>query len=75
MLADTTLIRVLVGCVGDVVPDTGSIIAVTPEVADDLVRVGDAVRVSDDGGEGRGASHRPGKTVPVGSVRESEDLL
>lgn len=57
--SDTTLlVRILVGCVGDVVPDTGSIIAVTPEVADDLVRAGDAHRVEDDKPQGRGGSRR-----------------
>ena len=35
-----TLVRVLLGCVGDLVPDTGSIIRLAAEVAADMVRCG-----------------------------------
>jgi len=51
-MGDEVLVRVLVGHVGDLAPDTGSIIRVTADVAADLVGVGEAVPVKAETGYG-----------------------
>ena len=44
-MSDTTLVRVRRGCCGPVTPEDGVLVRLPSDLADELVRVGDAVRV------------------------------
>lgn len=49
--SDTVLVRVLVGHVGDLAPDTGAIVSLPAEDAEALVLAGGAVPVQEDDGK------------------------